>query len=77
MRIHEPEQILTYEEVLEMIRHPRNVRDKAIVSFLYEPGARIGCKYCFIVSTYDFRRCAVARRKPLPTVTYSISFLRL
>jgi len=40
-RIKEPEQILTPQEVLEMIRHARSPRDKAIVSFLYESGARI------------------------------------
>lgn len=40
-RIHEPEQLLTYEELLDMIRHARSPRDKAIVSFLYESGARI------------------------------------
>jgi integrase/recombinase XerD len=40
-RIKEPEQLLSFEEVLEMIRHARCPRDKAIVSFLYESGARI------------------------------------
>jgi len=41
-RIHEPEQLLTCEEILEMIRHARNPRDKALISFLYDSGARIG-----------------------------------
>jgi site-specific recombinase XerD len=40
-RIHEPEQLLTFEEVREMIRHARSPRDKALISFLYESGARI------------------------------------
>jgi site-specific recombinase XerD len=40
-RIHEPEQLLTFDEVHEMIRHARKPRDKAIIAFLYESGARI------------------------------------
>jgi len=40
-RIQEPEQLLTHDEVLEMIRHARTPRDKAMVAFLYESGARI------------------------------------
>jgi len=40
-RIKEPEQLLTFEEVLEMIRRARNPRDKAMISFLYESGARV------------------------------------
>lgn len=40
-RIKEPEQLLTFEEVLRMIRCARNPRDKAMVSFLYESGARM------------------------------------
>jgi site-specific recombinase XerD len=40
-RIREPEQLLTPDEVFEMIRQARNPRDKALVSFLYESGARI------------------------------------
>lgn len=40
-RIQEPEQLLTYEEVLDMMRHTRSPRDKAMVSFLYESGARV------------------------------------
>jgi len=41
-RIQEPEQLLTFDEVLEMIRHARTPRDKAMISFLYESGARVG-----------------------------------
>ncbi|MEW6664122.1 MAG: tyrosine-type recombinase/integrase [Thermodesulfobacteriota bacterium] len=39
-RIVEPKELLSFEEILEMIRHARNTRDKALVSFLYESGAR-------------------------------------
>ena len=40
-RIKEPEQLLNHEEILEMIRCAKNPRDKAIISFLYESGARV------------------------------------
>ena len=37
-----PEEILTNENILEMIKACHNVRDKAIISVLYESGARVG-----------------------------------
>jgi len=40
-RIGEPEELLTFEEIREMIRHASNPRDKAMISFLYESGARV------------------------------------
>jgi site-specific recombinase XerD len=40
-RIKETEELLTFDEIQEMIRHAKNPRDKAMVSFLYESGARV------------------------------------
>lgn len=37
-----PEELLTEEEVLRMLDHCGSLRDKALVSFLWESGARIG-----------------------------------
>ncbi|MEM3207310.1 MAG: tyrosine-type recombinase/integrase [Halobacteria archaeon] len=37
-----PEELLTEEEVLQMLDHCGSLRDKALVSFLWESGARIG-----------------------------------
>jgi site-specific recombinase XerD len=37
-----PEDILTYEEVLQIIKHAGSVRNRALLSVLYETGARIG-----------------------------------
>jgi len=54
-RIHEPEQLLTDEEVLEMIRHARSPRDKAIISFLHETGARIGEMLSMKVRHLEFK----------------------
>jgi len=65
MRIREPEQILTYEEVLEMIRHARNVRDKAIVSFLYESGARISEMLSMKIKHLEFTPAIVKTTLPV------------
>jgi site-specific recombinase XerD len=53
-RIQEPEQLLTFQEVLEMIRHASNPRDKALVSFLYESGARISEMLAMKIRHLDF-----------------------
>jgi len=37
-----PEEILTKDDILKMIRATTNIRDKALVSVLYESGCRIG-----------------------------------
>lgn len=37
-----PEELLTQQDVKELIRHSRQVRNKAFISILYESGCRIG-----------------------------------
>jgi integrase/recombinase XerD len=63
-RIHEPEQLLTFEEVEEMIRHARSPRDKALISFLYESGARISELLSMKVKHLEF--CGNIVRATLP-----------
>lgn len=40
--IEEPREVLTKQEVIRMIEGAFNIRDKALISMLYESGARIG-----------------------------------
>lgn len=40
-RIRSAGELLTIEEIEEMIRHAKNPRDKAIIAFLYDSGSRI------------------------------------
>jgi site-specific recombinase XerD len=37
-----PQEILTTDEVLSLINHATNIRDKALISCLYESGCRVG-----------------------------------
>jgi len=65
MRIQEPEQLLTYEEIIEMIRHARNPRDKAIISFLYESGARISEMLSMKIRHLEFSKVMVKATLPV------------
>ncbi|RKY12784.1 MAG: hypothetical protein DRP65_00245 [Planctomycetota bacterium] len=64
-RIHEPEQLLTFEEVVEMIRHARNPRDKAMISFLYESGARISEMLSMNIRHLEFTSTVVKATLPV------------
>ncbi|TET82083.1 hypothetical protein E3J38_02785 [candidate division TA06 bacterium] len=64
-RIKEPEQILTPQEVLEMIRHARSPRDKAIVSFLYESGARVSEMLSMKIRHLEFTATMVKATLPI------------
>ena len=64
-RIKEPEQLLSAEEVLEMIRHAQSPRDKAIVSFLYESGARVAEMLSMNVRHLEFAGPTVKATLPL------------
>lgn len=65
MRIHEPEQLLTFEEVLGMIRCARNPRDKAMISFLYESGARISEMLSMKIKHLEFTPTLVKATLPV------------
>ena len=64
-RIREPEDLLTADEIVEMIRHARNPRDKAIVSFLYESGARSGEMLAMKVRHLEFLPTIVKATLPV------------
>jgi len=64
-RIKEPEQLLTFEEVLKMIRYARNPRDKAIVSFLYESGARLSELLSMKIKHLEFTLTVVKATLPV------------
>ena len=64
-RIQEPGQLLTFEEITEMIRHAKNPRDKALVSFLYESGARISELLSMKVKHLDFTENMVQATLPI------------
>lgn len=64
-RIQEPEQLLTFEEVLEMIRHARNPRDKAMISFLYESGARVSEMLSMKIRHLEFTSTVVKATLPV------------
>lgn len=64
-RIHEPKQLLTFEEIREMMRHARNPRDKAMVSFLYESGARISEMLSMRVRHVEFTDSMVRATLPV------------
>ncbi|MGA2916624.1 MAG: tyrosine-type recombinase/integrase [Sedimentisphaerales bacterium] len=64
-RIKEPEQLLTFEEVLKMIRYARNPRDKAIVSFLYESGARLSELLSMKIKHLEFTSTVVKATLPV------------
>lgn len=63
-RIQEPEQLLTFEEVLKMIRHARNPRDKAMISFLYESGARVSEMLSMKIRHLEFTSTVVKATLP-------------
>ena len=64
-RIHDPEQLLTFKEVVEMIRHARNPRDKAMISFLYESGARVSEMLSMKIKHLDFSKNMVKATLPV------------
>jgi site-specific recombinase XerD len=64
-RIREPEQLLTFEEVLEMIGRARSPRDKAMVSFLYESGARVGEMLAMRIRHLEFTPSVVRATLPV------------
>ena len=65
MRIHEPEQLLTFEEVLEMIRHAHSPRDKAMISFLYESGSRVSEMLSMKIKHLEFNPTLVKATLPV------------
>jgi site-specific recombinase XerD len=79
-RIKEPDQLLTPEEILEMIRHARNPRDKALVSFLYESGARISELLSMKIRHLDFAasmlKATLPVSKTLPRTIPLVSCMR-
>ena len=64
-RIQEPEQILTEQEVMEMIRHAHNPRDKAMVSFLYESGARVSEMLSMKIRHLEFTATTIKATLPI------------
>ncbi len=68
-RIKEPEQLLTFEEILKMIGHARNPRDKAMISFLYESGARVSELLSMRIRHLEFAPALVKATLPVSKTT--------
>lgn len=64
-RIKSPEQLLTFEEILAMAGHARNPRDKAMVSFLYESGARVSEMLSMKIKDLEFSSAVVKATLPV------------
>jgi len=64
-RIHEPEQLLSFSEIVELIRHARNERDKALISFLYESGARSSEMLSMRIKHLEFSKNMVKATLPV------------
>jgi integrase/recombinase XerD len=64
-RIHVPEQLLSPGEIVDMIRCAGNPRDKALVSFLYESGARIGETLSMKVGHLEFAPVVIRATLPV------------